>query len=131
MKIGPIEIRRRRRFSQEARAPLGSLTFTCNVCGSLQSAEAGRFDRESVTCEECRSNVRFRAIVHLLTEHFLGHSAVLSHVSPMKHIKGLGLSDWPGYAELLAEKFDYVNTHFDRPPPPGHYKASKVPLRAI
>lgn len=29
---------------------------------------------------------------------------------------GLGLSDWPGYAEPLARKFNYTNTYFHQAP---------------
>jgi SAM-dependent methyltransferase len=31
-------------------------------------------------------------------------------------VRGIGLSDWPGYAKRLGEKFDYTNTYYHAEP---------------
>src|SRR5689334_11176933 len=45
-----------------------------------------------------------------------GTSIVLASFPKIKAVRGLGLSDQPGYAQILAEKFDYTNTYYDREP---------------
>ncbi len=40
---------------------------------------------------------------------------VLARMKPRKDIRGIGCSDW-AYTDLLAEKFDYVNTFYDHEP---------------
>jgi len=34
----------------------------------------------------------------------------------LKSIRGMGMTDKPGYAAILAERFDYTNTYYDRAP---------------
>ncbi len=45
-----------------------------------------------------------------------GQSLVLADFPRLKAIRGLGISDQPSYARLLADKFDYTNTFYDREP---------------
>jgi SAM-dependent methyltransferase len=45
-----------------------------------------------------------------------GHSLVLRDFPKLKAIRGLGMTDKACYAEMLAEKFDYTNTYYDREP---------------
>ena len=45
-----------------------------------------------------------------------GNSVFLTHFPKLHAIRGLGLSDQPGYARILADKFDYTNTYYDREP---------------
>ena len=45
-----------------------------------------------------------------------GTSLILAQFPKLKAIRGLGLSDQPGYASILADKFDYTNTYYDREP---------------
>ena len=59
---------------------------------------------------------RVRALIHLLSMELFGRSLVLKRFPQLKAIRGLGMSDKEGYAELLAEKFDYTNTFYDREP---------------
>lgn len=40
----------------------------------------------------------------------------LGEVPVLKEIKGLGMTDWAGYAEPLAARFSYVNTYFHKEP---------------
>jgi hypothetical protein len=45
-----------------------------------------------------------------------GQSLVLKDFPRLKSIRGLGMTDKDCYARLLAEKFDYTNTYYDREP---------------
>lgn len=89
------------------------VAFTCNVCGAWNRVE--RFATEPASCA-CGSNVRVRALVHLLSMELFGQSLPLPDFPRLRAIRGLGMTDKPGYAEILAEKFTYTNTQFDRPP---------------
>ena len=73
------------------------------------------FATEPASCA-CGSNVRLRALIHLLSVELFGTSVVLAKFPKIKAIRGLGLSDQPGYARILADKFDYTNTYYDRDP---------------
>jgi len=73
------------------------------------------FATEPASCG-CGSNVRLRALIHLLSTELFGKSLILSEFPRIKAVRGLGLSDQPGYARVLAEKFDYTNTYYDREP---------------
>jgi len=57
--------------------------------------------------------VRFRAIVHVLSTELFAKSLVLPDFPVRRDLKGIGMSDWDGYARLLSVKFDYQNTHHD------------------
>ncbi|MDE3165188.1 MAG: hypothetical protein KGN36_05230 [Acidobacteriota bacterium] len=87
--------------------------FTCNLCG--RSLEVEHFATEPATCP-CGSNVRLRALIHLLSIELFGRSLPLHRFPRMKSIRGLGMSDKECCAALLAEKFDYTNTFYDREP---------------
>jgi SAM-dependent methyltransferase len=60
--------------------------------------------------------VRFRSIIHLLTTELFGRSMSLDEVPVMKEIKGLGMTDWAGYAQPLAARFSYTNTYYHQEP---------------
>jgi SAM-dependent methyltransferase len=87
--------------------------FTCNICGA--AGEVEHFASEPATCA-CGSNVRIRALIHLLSLELFGRSLPLSGFPRIKAIRGLGMSDKECYSGLLAEKFDYTNTFYDREP---------------
>ena len=89
------------------------MIFTCNICGAENEVE--QFASEPASCR-CGSNVRLRALMHLLSMEIFGVSIPLVEFPKMKSIRGLGLSDQPCYADVLAEKFDYTNTFYDREP---------------
>lgn len=89
------------------------VAFTCNICGADNEVE--EFATEPATCG-CGSNVRLRALTHLLSMELFGNSLILAQFPKLKAIRGLGLSDQPGYARILADKFDYTNTFYDREP---------------
>ena len=57
-----------------------------------------------------------RALIHLLSIEIFGQSLILADFPKLRAIRGLGMSDQPCYAGILAEKFDYTNTYYDREP---------------
>jgi SAM-dependent methyltransferase len=91
------------------------IEFICNVCGSRNHIAEADFATEPASCA-CGSNVRTRALIHLLSTELFGHSLMLPDFPKLKSIRALGMSDKPCYASLLQEKFDYQNTFYDRQP---------------
>lgn len=89
------------------------VAFTCNICGAYNEVET--FATEPASCA-CGSNVRLRALIHLLSMELFGASLVLADFPRIKAVRGLGLSDQESYAQILADKFDYTNTFYDREP---------------
>src|SRR5262252_566293 len=89
------------------------VSFICNICGAANQAQ--EFHTEPASCA-CGSNVRVRALIHLLSMELFGKTLILAGFPKLKAIRGLGMTDKECYAKLLAEKFDYVNTYYDREP---------------
>jgi SAM-dependent methyltransferase len=87
--------------------------FTCNICGAENEVE--KLATEPASCA-CGSNVRVRALIHLLSLELFGVSMMLSEFPRLKGIRGIGMSDKECYAARLAEKFDYTNTFYDSEP---------------
>lgn len=92
------------------------IRFTCNICGQAEECPDELFNREGAACSGCGSTVRFRALMHLLSVELFGLDLTLEQFPRLKPLRGLGLSDWEGYAKVLAEKFDYTNTFLSREP---------------
>jgi SAM-dependent methyltransferase len=90
------------------------VAFLCNICGRSNTIE--RMPQEESSCAGCGSNVRLRALVYLLSTELFGDGFILPDFPRLPGIKGLGLSDQASYAERLAQKFDYLNTYYDREP---------------
>lgn len=93
------------------------IEYYCNICNSKNQLEREHFQRELAICKRCGANARFRGIIYVLAS-LLGEKKdiPLQKWSRRKHIWGIGMSDWPGYANLLRGKFNYENTFFDRSP---------------
>lgn len=91
------------------------IDYRCNICGSSNRLESRLFDREAAFCRKCGSNARFRGIIQALGG-FLGETGPLQDWPVRKSVFGAGMSDWPGYANLLQKTFSYENTYYDRPP---------------
>jgi SAM-dependent methyltransferase len=92
--------------------------FTCNVCGQENRRRPLALveNRETQSCTRCSSSLRMRSLVHWLSVELFGTSLTLPRFPVDKSIRGLGMSDWEGYARELAVKFDYRNTFYDREP---------------
>ena len=84
--------------------------------------------REVPTCGRCGSSVRTRAIVHLLSTGLFGRSLALRDFPHDRGIRGLGLSDWDGYAGPLAGRIGYRNTFFHAEP---HLDITQVPEEMV
>ncbi|MBA3015132.1 MAG: methyltransferase domain-containing protein [Desulfobulbaceae bacterium] len=94
-----------------------SIQFQCNICGHYnEKRELVAFDRELASCASCSSNLRYRAIIDILSNYLYGKSVALVEFPMDKSIIGLGVSDWKGYAEILGTKFSYINTFFHTEP---------------
>ena len=93
------------------------IEYCCNICGRKNRLEIHKFHREQALCEKCGANARFRGIIHVLAS-LLGHAdgIFLQEWPRRSDILGIGMSDWPGYADLLQKKFRYENTFYDRSP---------------
>lgn len=92
------------------------LSFTCNVCGAAATCDAAQIGREQPSCNKCGSTVRMRSIVHTLSMELFGECMPIDEMPHSPHLRGLGTSDWKGYAERLARKFDYTNTFYHQEP---------------
>ncbi len=92
-----------------------TVTFTCNITGQVGSLDYSQFHREGGFTSTIPPNVRLRSIIYMLLDYFKCDSKVLSLMTPNKNIKGLGISD-DIYHHILADKFSYVNTFFDKDP---------------
>ncbi len=93
------------------------VSFRCNVCNSFHAAvPAASFGREDPSCPACMSSVRMRGIVHHLSMGLFGASLALPLFPVRPDLVGLGLSDWPGYANGLAARLGYTNTFYHQEP---------------
>ena len=92
-----------------------AIAFRCNICGADCLVPEERLQREVASCA-CGSSLRSRAIVHLLSLGLFGRSLALSEFPRDKSIRGLGMSDWDGYARPLAERLGYRNTWYHQEP---------------
>jgi SAM-dependent methyltransferase len=79
-------------------------------------SEVMELDRELPSCPGCGSTVRWRSIIRTLSLELFGESLALPDFPHRPDIRGLGMSDWDGYAQTLSRKFDYVNTYYHREP---------------
>jgi SAM-dependent methyltransferase len=87
--------------------------FTCNVCSA--TSDATGYGREEPSCVSCGSTLRFRGVVAALSISLFGRALRLDEF-PSAEISGIGMSDWSGYADRLADRLDYRNTFYDREP---------------
>ena len=92
--------------------------FRCNLCGDINRGRPLPLveNREAQSCMKCFSSLRMRSVIHWLSIELFGRSLPLTEFPVDKSIRGLGMSDWDGYAQTLAAKLDYVNTFYDREP---------------
>src|SRR6185295_1992328 len=71
---------------------------------------------ELASCNACRSNVRFRWLVHRLSLELFDRSIPLPEFPYQKGIKGIGLTDPQRISAVLAECFTYCNTYLNTTP---------------
>jgi len=94
----------------------GLLSFRCNICGQVGAAKIAELSREQPSCDSCRSTVRWRALIHVLSVELFGKSLALPDFPERRDITGIGMSDWEGYGIPLARKLNYKNTYFHQEP---------------
>jgi len=94
----------------------GCLHFKCNICGQIGLAKVTDLDREVPSCLTCGSTLRFRSLIRVLSVELFGKSLALPDFPVDRTVKGIGMTDWEGYAVGLAQKFDYRNTFYSQPP---------------
>ena len=107
---------------------MSTVSFRCNVCGTAHSnVSRALLGREDASCAACGSSVRMRGIIHHLSLGLFKQSIALPDFPVRPDIKGVGLSDWLGYAANLAQKLGYTNTFYHQAPfldivapPPDH-----------
>ena len=93
-----------------------TLSFVCNICGAQNQSAPEAIGREVITCTTCGSILRWRSIIAALSVSLYGRSIPLVEFPKNPEMKGLGMSDWDGYASRLANVFDYTNTFYDVEP---------------
>ena len=93
-----------------------TLLFYCNICGKPSLTDVRRLEREVATCQACNSNARMRAVIQVLSKELFHENLLLPDFPTRREIRGLGMTDWEGYAVKLAEKFDYQNTYYHTEP---------------
>jgi SAM-dependent methyltransferase len=91
-------------------------SFICNICGGRQRADLASFGRETPTCGACGSTVRYRSLIHNLSRALFDKSVILPDFPQNRQIRGVGMSDWDGFAQPLAKKLDYTRTYYDHEP---------------
>jgi SAM-dependent methyltransferase len=90
------------------------VSFVCNICGRNNTVES--LTHEASSCGGCASNIRLRALIYILSMELFGEPLLLPEFPCLRAIRGMGLSDQLSYAGVLAGKFDYTNTFYDREP---------------
>jgi len=96
---------------------LPTISFRCNVCGAARAnVPRSMLGREDPSCSGCGSSVRMRGVIHHLSLGLFGTSIPLPDFPIRSDIRGIGLSDWLGYAANLALKLDYTNTFYHTEP---------------
>lgn len=96
--------------------PNSIVDFRCNICGAKNREPLSRLDRESASCTTCGSTVRMRAVMAHLSIALFGEVLPLESMPKSRSLRGIGLSDWVGYAERLAKHLDYTNTYYHQEP---------------
>ena len=94
----------------------GTLCFRCNICGANCLTQLHRLRREDVSCNSCGSTPRARAVIRTLSLELFGKNLLLPDFSTRRDIRGLGMTDWRGYADQLTDKFSYRNTYYHQDP---------------
>jgi hypothetical protein len=94
------------------------IRYTCNICGT-NNAESNplQIHRELLFCAHCGSNPRFRGVVNAFQKYVLDDTRLPLTLDPSdKNIRGIGMSDWSGYADHLARICSYQNTYYHTEP---------------
>lgn len=72
--------------------------------------------REDSTCSHCGSAVRIRSVVHHVSMALFGMSLPIAQFPLRPDLRGIGLSDWEGYANRFVRRLNYTNTFYHTDP---------------
>lgn len=92
------------------------ISFICNICNSHNISMFKDLGREIPSCKACGSTVRMRGMIQSLSMALFNQGLPIDNFPESKGIKGIGTSDWEGYALPLSKKFSYVNTYYHKEP---------------
>ncbi|WFU12350.1 hypothetical protein QA646_20790 (plasmid) [Rhizobium sp. CB3090] len=93
------------------------ITFCCNVCGFSNDLSTAAIHREMLNCVECGSCARFRGVVKAVQQFvFKDATRPLNIQPPIPNIRGIGMSDWRGYADEFSRICDFQNTYYHMEP---------------
>jgi SAM-dependent methyltransferase len=98
------------------RAPLGLLTFQCNICSAPNVRQVSALQRETSSCDSCASTLRYRGVIHALSVSLFGKCLAIQDFPERPDIVGWGMTDWEAYAARLSKKFSYANTFYHTQP---------------
>ncbi len=90
--------------------------FTCNLCGAECPPLPPNTGREVESCPACKSTVRLRGIIALLSRELFDAPLALPDFPLLKSVRAAGMSDPPELASPLTKIFDYTNTFYHQPP---------------
>ena len=89
------------------------MSYICNITGKTFHLKDDEKHRELGS--RFGFNIRFRAICYIFCKLFYGECKILRTLDINKNIKGIGMSD-SGWANIFADKFNYVNTFYHKSP---------------
>ena len=89
-----------------------SIRYVCNICKQANELPAVKFHRELGQCTRCGSTPRFRGLMYALSLALFDKNMALPDFPARKDLRGVGISDWGGYAAPLEKKLSYQNTFF-------------------
>ena len=89
------------------------MIFKCNICSSQSDDKGQAYQREAILCDSCLSNVRYRSIMQILSSLIYNKQICIKEFLPNKQLSIMGMSDSPAYADVLSQKFNYLNTVFE------------------
>jgi SAM-dependent methyltransferase len=87
--------------------------YICNITGKTFTLKEEEKEREKAI--RFGYNSRMRAICYVFTKLFYGECKILCNLKENKKLKGIGMSDG-SWAQLLEEKFNYINTFYHTSP---------------
>lgn len=94
-----------------------TLKFTCNICGKKSLSTFSQLTgRETTSCYNCGSTLRFRSIIEVLSLELYRDSLPLPNFPSSKKLVGIGMSDSEIYAKPLSKIFSYINTFLNTTP---------------
>lgn len=99
-----------------ALAEIGILIFQCNICGSVCKFPLDQLQRETISCANCKSTPRTRALVRVCVLGLLRDDRPFPELPIRRDLRGLGMTDPANYSSWLAAKFAYENTYLHQPP---------------